>query len=132
MSKLAGRYNRHLTHDELDECKKDTIASGGDNCVETALDFCLELRGEERKGKKNETVEYNLQLHAHNVSGFDTWIVLNSLSCNKRIVKLIKNGKDIIELKIFNGYIENRKKQIPQYLHFGCGMTHLNCSLKKN
>ena len=23
-----------------------------------------------------------------------------------------------------------KKKQIPQYLQFRCGMTHLNCSLK--
>ena len=37
----------------------------------------------------------------------------------------------MIELKVFNGYIEKNKKQIPQYLHFRCGMTHLNYSLKK-
>ena len=33
-------------------------------------------------------------------------------------------------MKVFNGYIE-KNKQIPQYLHFRCGMTHLNYSLKK-
>ena len=74
-------------------------------------------------------MEYNLQLHAHNVSGFDTWMVLNSLSCDKHIVDVIKKSKGIIELKVFNGYIGN--KQIPQYLHFRCGMTHSNYSLKK-
>ena len=26
---------------------------------------------------------------------------------------------------------KNKEKQIPQYLIFRCGMTHLNCSLKK-
>ena len=36
-----------------------------------------------------------------------------------------------MELKVFNGYIEKNKKQIPQYLHFRCGMTHLNYSLEK-
>ena len=41
-----------------------------------------------------------------------------------------KNGKGIIELKVFNGYIE-KKKQIPQYLHFRCGMTFLKFSIKK-
>ena len=46
----------------------------------------------------------------------------------KHIVKNVKIGKGIIELKVSNGYIE--KKQIPQYLHFHCGMTHLNYSLK--
>ena len=53
LSKLAGRYNRDLTHDERQNCKKDTIAFDGDDCVEKALDFCLKLKGEERKVKKN-------------------------------------------------------------------------------
>ena len=78
LSKLAGKYNRDLTPYELEKCKKDTIAFDGDNCVTNALDFCLKLKGEKRK-IKNEIVEYNLQLHAHNGSGFDTWIILNNL-----------------------------------------------------
>ena len=73
-------------------------------------------------------VEYNLQLHAHNGSGFDSWIILNIFHCDKHIVNNFKNGKGNIELKVFNGYIE---KKIPQNLHFRCGMTHLNYSLKK-
>ena len=108
LSKLAGRYNRDLTLDEIDECKKDTIAFDGGNCVAKALDFCLKLKGEEYKDKKGKVLEYNLQLHAHNRSGFDTWIVLNNLPCDKRFVNITKNGKVSIELKIFNGYIEKK------------------------
>ena len=130
LSKLGGRYNRDLTPSEIEKCRKDTIAFDGYNCVEKALDFCLKIK-EEYKDKKGKVLEYNLQLHAQNGSGFDTWIVLNNLSCDKRIVKIIKNGKGIIELKVLNDYIEKNKKQIPQYLHFRCGMTHLNYSLKK-
>ena len=131
LSKLAGKYNRNLTLDELEKCRKDTIAFDGDDCVERALDFGLKLKGEERK-VNNKIVEYNLQLHALNGSGFDTWVILNNLPCDKHIVgDIIKNGKGIISLKVFNGYIEKNKKQIPQYLHFRCGMTHLNYSLKK-
>ena len=102
----------------------------GADCIGNALDFCLKLKGEERK-VNNKIVEYNLQLHAHNGSGFDTWIILNDLPCDKHIVDIIKKCKGIISLKIFNGYIYNGKKQIPQYLIFRCGMTHLNYSLKK-
>ena len=80
MSKLAGKYNRDLTRDEIDKCKKDNTAFDGDNCVEKALDFCLKLKGEEYKDKKRKVLEYDLHLHAHNGSGFDTWIVLSSLS----------------------------------------------------
>ena len=83
------------------------------------------------KKMKDKIVEYNLQLHAHNGSGFDTWIILNNLPCNKRIVDIIKNGRGIISMKLLKGYIQNNKKQIPQYIKFGCGMTHLNYSLKK-
>ena len=121
LGKLSGRYDRDLTPNELEKCGKDTIALYGDNCVSKALDFCLKLK-EERK-IKNKIVEYNLQSHAHNGSGFDTWIVLNNLDCDKHIVKIIKNGKGIISLRVFNGYIYNGKKQILQYLIFRCGMT---------
>ena len=133
LSKLAGRYNRDLNPNELEKCRKDTIAFDGDDCVEKALDFCLQLKGEEYKNKKGKVLEYNLQLHAHNGSGFDSWIILNNLTCDKRIVDVIKNGKVIIDLKVFNGYIQSKAstKQIPQYLHFRCGMTHLNCKLEK-
>ena len=132
LSKLAGKYERDLTPYELEKCKKDTIVFDGDACVEKALDFCLKLKGEERKTVNIKIVEYNLQLHAHNGSGFDTWIILNNLRCDKHIVgDIIKNGKGIIELKLFNGYNEKNRKQIPQYLHFRCGMTHLNYSLEK-
>ena len=37
LSKLAGRYNRDLTPDEIEKCRKDTIAFHGVNCVEKAL-----------------------------------------------------------------------------------------------
>ena len=129
LSKISG--SRDQAGEELDKCKKDSIAFHGDNCVETAFDFCSKLKGEERKDNKGKVLEYSLQLHAHNGSGSDTWVVLNNLSCDKRIVNIIKNGKGNIELQVFNGYIEKNRKQITQYLHFRCGMTHLNYSLRK-
>ena len=91
----------------------------------------MKVKGEEYKNQKGKVLEYNLQLHAHNGSGFDTWIVLKDLSSDKRIVNIIKNSKGIIESKVRNGYIEKNEKQIPQYVHFRCGMTYLNFSFKK-
>ena len=131
LSKIAGRYDRDPTKEELKKSINDTISFSGDNCIGNALDFLLKFKGEERK-VNDKTVEYNLQMHAHNGSGFDTYVILNNLPCDKHIVgDIIKNGKSIISLKIFNGYIYNGKKQIPQYLIFRCGMTHLNYSLEK-
>ena len=132
LSKIAARYDRDPTKEELQKSIKDTIAFMGDDCINNALDFCLKLKGEERKTINNKIVEYNLQMHAHNGSGFDTWIILNNLRCDKHIVgDIFKNGKGIISMKKFNGYIAKNNKQIPQYLIFRCGMTHLNYSLKK-
>ena len=91
----------------------DTIAFAGDNCINNALDFCLKLKGEERK-VKNKIVEYNLQMHADNGSGFDTWVVSNNLPCDKHIVDIIKNGKGIISLEIFNVLIQ---KSINKFLN---------------
>ena len=131
LGKIAGRYQRDPTPEVLEKSKKDTIAFMGDDCINNAFDYLLKLKGEERK-VKNKIVEYNLQMHAHKGSGFDTWIILNNLPCDRHIVgDIIKNGKGIIEMKVFNGLICKNNKQIPQYLHFRCGMTHLNYSLKK-
>ena len=82
LSKIAGRYQRDPTKEELKKSIDDTIAFAGDNCIDNALDYCLKLKGEERK-VKNKIVEYNFQLHVHNGSGFDTWIFLNNLPCDK-------------------------------------------------
>ena len=57
-------------------------------------------------------------------------ILLNNLPCGKTAINIIKNGKGIIELKVFNGYIEKNKKQISQCFHFIYDVTHFNYSLK--
>ena len=82
LSKIAGRYNRDPTKEELKKSINDSIAFMGDDCINNALDYLKKLKGEERK-VNNKIVEYNLQMHAHNGSSFDTWIILNNLRCDK-------------------------------------------------
>ena len=130
LSTLAGKYIRDLTPHEIEKRKIGTLVLDGDNCVGNALDFLLKFEGEERK-VNDKIVEYNLQLHAHIGSGFDTWMILNNLLCDKHICDIIINGKSIKSLSVFNGYIQNIKKQIPQYLIFRCGVIYLNYSLTK-
>ena len=103
----------------------------GNNYINNASDFCLKLKGEVPKSINKKIVEYDLQLRAQKGSGFDTWIILNNLLINKHINDIIKIGKDIISLRVFNCYIENGKKQNPHFLKFRCGMIHLHYSLKK-
>ena len=125
--KIAGKYDRDPRLYKIDKCIEDTIAFDGGCCVTNALDFCLKTKREERKDNKNRFLEYSLQFHAQNGSGFDTWIILNSLPCDRRIVIINEYGKSNFELKVFNSYFE---KIVPQYLHFRCGMTHFYFSLK--
>ena len=52
LSKIAGRYERDPTQEESKKSIDDTIAFAGDNCIKNALDYCLKLKGEERKFNK--------------------------------------------------------------------------------
>ena len=93
------------------------------------LDHVLSFKGEPKK-VKNKIVEYNLYLIAHNGSGFDSYVILNNLPQWRKVVKLNKSGAGIISLKIFNGYVDEKKK-IPQYVHFRCGKVHIKDFSKK-
>ena len=123
LSKLAGKYSGDLTAYEYEKCKNVTSVFVGDDCITKALDFLLKFKGEEQKTVINKIVEQILQLNSHNRSGFDTWIVLNNLPGDKHNVEFNKNGKGIVSLTVFNGYIDNGEKQIPPYLISRSGMT---------
>ena len=116
--KIAVKNIRDITPYEIDKCKRNTLVIDGDNCVSNALDFSSKFKREERKATDKRILEYNLQLHAHSGSGFDTWIILNNLPCDEHIVDVFKNGKSKSAVKIFNGYKQNNKKRTPRYLIF--------------
>ena len=61
---------------------------------------------------------------AHNGSGFDSYVVINNLPQMRSVIKLIKNGAGIISFKIFNGYVDEKKK-FPQDVHLKCGRVHI-------
>ena len=94
------------------------------------LNCLLTLEGVVQKfGHK--IVEYQLQLHAHNGSGFDTWKNLFNLTCERNICNIIKSGKGIFSMKSFNGFVFNdKKKSLPLFVWFRCGMNHVNYILK--
>ena len=74
--------------------KKDPLVLDADNCVSNALDFLIEIKGEETK-IKSRIVEYNLQLHPHSGIGFDTWIILINLPCDENIVDIMKKMEKV-------------------------------------
>ena len=91
LSELAGKYDRdNLSPYEIQKRKKSTLAFDGENCIINALDFLLKFKGDTRKSNNNKIVEYNLQIHAHDGSDFDNWIILNNLPSDKHIVDINK------------------------------------------
>ena len=67
---------------------------------------------------------------AHSESGFDSYVVLNNLPQWRIVGKVFKTGASIISLKIFNGSVDQMKKN-PQNVHFRCGRVHIKKNLKK-
>ena len=61
------------------------------------LDHNLSFKG--AKKVNNKIIEDNVYLIAHNVSGFDSYVVLNNLPQWRSVVKLIKNGAGFFYLK---------------------------------
>ena len=52
LSKIAGRFERDPTQEELKKSINDTLSFEGDNCVGNALDFLLKFKKDERKMEK--------------------------------------------------------------------------------
>ena len=129
LGKKAGKHNRDLAPEEDQKCEKDTLVLDGTDCNKM-LEWFVTLEGEHRK-VKNKIVEYDLQIIAQKISAFDTYVVLNSLSNLQRSVNIVKNGKSINSVKIFNKTVKvSEKKYVPQNIFFRCGMTYNNSSLK--
>ena len=64
-----------------------------------------DLKGEPKKIEKNGkeiTVGYEAKMITHNGSGFVSWIILDNLPPWCRLCSMIKTGKGIINMKIYN------------------------------
>ena len=130
LSKISGKNHRNISEQGYQRCLNDCVIFKGTDCINEMLDHILSFKGEPKK-INTKIVECNLCLIAHNVSGFDSYVVLNNLPQWRSVVKLIKNGAGISSPKSFNGYVDEKKK-IPQSVHFRCGRVHINKFLKKN
>ena len=108
LSKISGNYHQHITAKEYQKSLNDCVVFKGIDCVNEMLDCVLSYKGEPEE-VNIKIVEYNLYLVAHNGSGFDSNVVSNTLPQWRSVVNLIKNGKGIVSLKIFTGYVDEKK-----------------------
>ena len=138
VNRLRDKWARDLTPDELViERKNVTIfdASNG-NCIMNMLKYISEnYEGDERTYVDREGDEivssYRLLLVAYNSSGFDSWVVLNSLVKDITDLKIIKTARGLISLSFRCGVKIVNTVEVPQYVKFTCSKSHIKGSLEK-
>ena len=74
---------------------------------------------------------YRLLLVAHNSSGFDSWVVLNSLVKEITDLKFIRTARGLISLSFRCGFKIVNTVEVPQYVKFTCSKSHIKGSLEK-
>ena len=138
VNRLRDRWHRDLTpHELIIERKNVTVfdASNG-NCFMNMLKYISEnYEGDERTYSDKDGDEisssYRLLLVAHNSSGFDSWVVLNSLVKEITDLKIIKTARGIISLSFRCGVKIINTCEVPQYVKFTCSISHIKGSLEK-
>ena len=92
-------------------------------------------KGDERtyidKDEDEMVSSYRLLLVAHNSSGFDSWVVLNSLVKEKTEFKIIKTAGGLISLSFQCDIKRFNTVEVPQYVKFTCSKSHIKGSLDK-
>ena len=138
VNRLSHRWHRDLTpHELVIERKNVTVfdASNG-NCIMNMLKYISEnYEGDERTYIDREGDEivssYRLLLVAHNSSGFDSWVVLNSLIKEITDLKIIKTARGLISLSFRCGVKIVNSVEVHQYVKFTCSKSHIKGSLEK-
>ena len=138
VNRLKDCWYRDLNSDELIIERKNVNvfdASNG-NCIINMLKYISEnYEGDERtyidKDGDEIVSSYRLLLVAHNSSGFDSWVVLNSLVKEITDLKIIKTARGSISLSIRCGVKMVNTCEVPQYVKFTCSKSHIKGSLNK-
>ena len=138
VNRLRDCWHRDLTSNELViERKNVTVfdASNG-NCIMNMLKYISEnYDGDEKTDIDKDGDEiissYRLLLVAHNSSGFDSWVVLNSLVKDITDLKIIKTARGLISLSFRCGFKIVNSCEVPQYVKFTCTKSHIKGSLEK-
>ena len=91
------------------------------------------------KGKPKYVIEehgsrilslYEYQVVGHNASGFDNYILLNSLPGSYKCLKTIKTSRGLIKLSFKAGSVIEGDREFPGYMKFVCSKVHISGSLK--
>ena len=121
MNRLRDRWVRDLVPDERVTEKDSVIVFDGSNQnpVMKMLEFFSENYGGDERTyidkDGDEIVSYfRLLLVAHNASGFDSWVVLQSLVEEKTELKIVKTARGLISLSFRYGVKIVITVEVPQ------------------
>ena len=138
VNRLRDRWRRDLTSNELiiERENVNVFDASNGNCVMNLLKYISEYyEGDERTyiDKDGDVIisSYRLLLVAHNSSGFDSWVVLNSLVKEITDLKIIKTARGLISLSFRCGVKIVNTCEVPQYVKFTCSKSHIKGSLEK-
>ena len=136
LNRLKKCYNGNLSEDGL-KIERENVHIfdyKNKNPVMDMINFIVENYKGKPKFFKNKDGNYKIscykyQLIAHNASGFDNVIVLNSLP-KTYFQKIIHTSRGILKLSFRVGSVyDNNNKEIPQYMNFVCSKVHISGSL---
>ena len=138
VNRLRDCWYRDLNSDELIIERKNVTVfdTSNGNCIINMLKHISEnYNGDERTyiDKDGDEIisSYRLLLVAHNSSGFDSWVVLNSLIKDITELKIIKTARGLISLSFRCGFKIVNTVEVPQYVKFTCSKSHIKGSLEK-
>ena len=137
LNRLKECYNGNLSEEEL-KIERENVHIfdyKNKNPVMDMIIFIVKNYKGKPKFFKNKDGDYKIscykyQLIGHNSSGFDNYIVLNSLP-KTYFPKIIHTSRGILKLKFRVGPIyDNNNKEIPLYMKFVCNKVHISGSLR--
>ena len=138
LNRLKECYNGNLSEDEL-KIERENVHIfdyKNKNPVMDMINFIVKNYKGKPKFFKDKDGNYKIscykyQLIAHNASGFDNVIVLNSLP-KTYFPKIIHTARGILKLSFRVGTVyDNNNKEIPLYMKFVCSKVHISGSLGK-
>ena len=137
-NRLRDRRDGELTTDELVIEKENvTVFNGSNGNLVMNLPNYISENYEGDGGKYidkdgGEIVSsYRLLLVAHNSSGFDNWVVLNSSIKLITELKNIKTARGLISLSFWCGAEINNTYEVPQNVNFTSSKSHIKGPLEK-
>ena len=138
VNRLKDCWYRDLNSNELmiERNNVNVFDNSNGNCIMNMLKYISKnYDADERTfiDKDGDEIisSYRLLLLAHNSSGFDSWVVLNSLVKEITDLKIIKTARGLISLSFRCGVKIVNTCEVPQYVKFTCAKSHIKGSLNK-